>query len=158
MNLNFGLLAYISIWLSFTMQDTRAIMENLTQFALDLEVFFRPEEERVTVCFHTPINDDETGKVADKGVPIRSATAYAIHKHPYEDDLASSLSSASAHSYLETHDWSSETDSQHDKRGREYDKPSDTASSTSTPVSLCSSLPLSSSPSHISSGSDTDVW
>lgn len=51
MNLNFGLLAYISIWLSFTMQDTRAIMENLTQFALDLEVFFDPKRSVLPYVF-----------------------------------------------------------------------------------------------------------
>lgn len=135
-------------------------MENISQFAMDLETFFRSEEERVTICFHTLINDDENCKTSNKDVSTKSSAELFISKRYYEDDLASlSPSSTSTHSCLETHDWSSEVDSQGTNRRREYSRESEEESSASASVSACSSLLISSSATPDNSvGSDTDVW
>lgn len=142
------------------MQDTRAIMESITQFALDLEAFFRPEEERIVTCFHTSINEDQDCGTDGRGSPATLAAAFHVRKNYYEDDMiSSSPSPASVHSYLEAHDWSSETDSHDDKRGRDYDQESEDGSTAGTLASAHSSLLLSSpvTPDR-SAGSDSDVW
>lgn len=141
------------------MQDTNTIIRNIAQLAADLETFFRPEEERVSMCFHTPINDDESCQASNKDTPTKPPIELFTDKYRYEDGLSSSSPSlANAHSCLETHEWSSETDSEKN-RERTYDKESEDESRVSTSISTHSSLLISSSTTSAGTvDSDTDIW
>ncbi|EFO63223.1 Hypothetical protein GLP15_3118 [Giardia lamblia P15] len=135
-------------------------MESISQFALDLEVFFRSEEERVAICFHTRINEDQDYGTDDSVLSTTLATSHPVHKNYYEDSvISSSPSPASVHSYLEMGDWSSDPDSHDNRKGRDYDQESETESSAGTLANASSSLLLSSSATPDGSvKSDSDVW